>query len=135
MAVERVGISFEPELLAKFDKLIKQKGYTNRSEAIRDIVRKSIIESEIEGEKGEVIGAIAILYDHGTRNLTNRLLDIQHNFSGNVSSTTHIHIDENMCFEVLIVKGHAKDVRKLADSIKAIRGVKHGELIITKASC
>jgi CopG family nickel-responsive transcriptional regulator len=134
MTVERVGISFEPELLVKFDKLLKKKGYTNRSEAIRDIVRKSIIESDIETGKGDVIGAIAIVYDHGTRNLTNRLLDLQHHFSGNVSSTTHIHIDEHMCFEVLIIKGHAKDVRKLADNIKAVRGVKHGELIITKSS-
>ena len=135
MTVERVGVSFDPELLARFDRLIKDKGYTNRSEAIRDIVRKSIIESEIETGRGHVIGAIAIVYDHDTRNLTNRLLDLQHHFSGNVSSTTHIHIDEHMCFEVLIVKGHAKDVRKLADNIKAVRGVKHGELIITKTSC
>ena len=92
MTVERVGVSFEPELLARFDALIKQKGYTNRSEAIRDIVRKSLIESETEREKGDVIGAIAIIYDHGIGNVTNRLLHLQHHFSGDIPSTMHIHI-------------------------------------------
>lgn len=132
MTVERVGVSFEPDLLARFDALIKQKGYTNRSEAIRDTVRKSLIESEIEREKGDVIGAIAIVYDHEKGSVTNRLLHLQHHFSGDVSSTMHIHMDEHMCFEVLIVRGNAKDVRSLADNIKATRGVKHGELFITK---
>lgn len=132
MTVERVGVSFEPELLAKFDALIKRKGYTNRSEAIRDIVRKSIIESEIETEKGDVIGAIAIVYDHDTRNVTNKLIDLQHHFSGNISSTTHMHIDEHNCFEVLIVRGRAKDVRTLFDNMKAVKGVIHGGLFVTK---
>jgi len=133
MTVERVGVSFEPELLTKFDKLIKAKGYTNRSEAIRSLVRKSLIESEIEAEKGDVIGTIAIIYDHDVGNVTNKLLHLQHHHPGEISSTTHIHIDEHRCFEVLIVRGKANVVRRLADNIKAIKGVRHGELFITKA--
>jgi len=133
MTVERVGVSFEPELLAKFDELIKAKGYTNRSEAIRGLVRKSLIETEIEMEKGDVIGTIAIIYDHHVGNVANKLLHLQHHHSEEISSTTHIHIDEHRCFEVLIVRGRANAMRKLADNIKAIKGVRHGELFITKA--
>jgi CopG family nickel-responsive transcriptional regulator len=132
MTVERIGVSFEPELLDKFDALIKKKGYTNRSEAIRDLVRKSIIESEIE--KGDVIGTITIIYDHDVGDVTNRLLHLQHLHHSQISSTTHIHIDEHRCLEVLVVRGKAKDVKKLADNIRAIKGVRHGELVITKAS-
>ena len=134
MAVERVGVSFEPELLKKFDTLIKAKGYTNRSEAIRDLVRKCLIEAEIETEKGDVIGTITIIYDHDIGDVTNRLLHLQHHHYAEISSTTHIHVDAHTCLEVLVVRGKAKNVRKLADNIKAIKGVKHGELVITKTS-
>ena len=134
MAVERVGVSFEPELLSKFDKLIKKKGYTNRSEAVRDLVRKSIIESEIESEEGEVIGTFTMIYDHDVGDVTNRLQHLQHHHISEITSTTHIHVDEHTCLEVIVVGGKAKNIRKLADNIKAIKGVKHGELVITKTS-
>ncbi len=134
MTVERVGVSFEPELLTKFDDLIEKKGYANRSEAIRDLVRKSLIESEIESEKGEIIGTLTIIYDHDVGDVTNKLLHTQHHHYTEISSTTHIHVDEQACLEVLVVRGKAKNVRKLADNIKAIKGVKHGELVITKTS-
>ncbi len=134
MTVERVGVSFEPELLYKFDALIKVKGYTNRSEAIRDLIRKSLIESEIKAEKGEVIGTITIIYSHDVGDVTNRLLHLQHHHHTEISSTTHIHVDEHTCLEVLVIRGKAKNVRELADNIKAVKGVKHGELVITKTS-
>jgi len=134
MTVERVGVSFEPELLDKFDALIKAKGYTNRSEAIRDLVRKALIESEIEAEKGDVIGTLTIIYDHDIGDVTNQLLHLQHHHLSEIISTTHIHVDEDTCLEVLVVRGKARNVRRLADNIKAIKGVKHGELVITKTS-
>lgn len=134
MAVERVGVSFEPELLERFDALIRAKGYTNRSEAIRDLVRKSLIESEVEGEKGDVIGTLTIVYDHEAANVTDRLLHIQHHHHSEISSTTHIHVDEQTCLEVLVVRGGGNEVRELADSIRAIKGVKHGELVLTKTT-
>ncbi len=132
--VTRVGVSFESELLDKFDTLIQKKGYTNRSEAIRDLVRKSLIESEIEAGRGDVIGTITIIYDHDIGDVTNRLLHLQHHHHSDISSTIHIHVDEHICLEVLVIQGKVKDVRNLADNIKAIKGVKHGELVITKSS-
>lgn len=135
MVVERVGVSFEPELLERFDELIKNKGYTNRSEAIRDLVRKAIMESEIRAEKGEVIGTLTFIYDHDVGDVTNRLLHLQHHHYAEISSTTHIHINKDLCLEVLIVRGKAKNVRKLADNIKALKGVKHGELVVVKIPC
>ena len=134
MAVERVGVSFEPELLDKFDILIRNKGYTNRSEAIRDLVRKSILESEIKAEKGDVIGTLTIIYDHNAGDVTNQLLHLQHHHLAEITSTTHIHVDKHLCLEVLIVRGKAKNVIKLADNIKAVKGVKHGELVINSKS-
>jgi CopG family nickel-responsive transcriptional regulator len=132
MTVERVGVSFEPELLEKFDKLIKTKGYTNRSEAIRDLVRKALIEEGVQEAKGEVIGTLTIIYDHDVGDVTDKLLHIQHHHHGEISSTTHIHVDEHICLEVLVVRGRSKNVKVLADNIKAIKGVKHGELVTTK---
>jgi len=132
MAVERVGISFEPELLREFDSLIKKKGYTNRSEAVRDLVRRAMVEAGTDDDDGEAIGSLTIIYDHEAGGLTDRLLNLQHQHHSEISSTTHIHVDENTCLEVLIVKGKVKDVRRLADNIKALRGVKHGELVLTK---
>ncbi len=132
--VTRVGVSFESELLDKFDTLIQKKGYTNRSEAIRDLVRKSLIESEIEVERGDVIGTITIIYDHDIGDVTNRLLHLQHHHHSDISSTIHIHVDEHICLEVLVIQGKVKDVRNLANNIMAIKGVKHGELVITKSS-
>ena len=134
MSVERVGVSFEPELLNKFDTLIESKGYSNRSEAIRDLVRKSLIEADIETEKGEVIGTLTFVYDHDAGDVTHKLMHMQHHHHSEVSLTTHVHVDEHTCLEVLVVRGKAENVRKLAENIKAIKGVKHGELVITKAS-
>ena len=134
MVVERVGVSFEPELLDKFDKLIKSQGYTNRSEAIRDLVRKAIIDSDIKSEKGEVVGTLTIVYDHEIGDVTHRLMHLQHHHHTEITFTSHIHVDEKTCLEVLVVRGKAKEVRQLADNIRAVRGVKAGELVITKTS-
>ncbi len=131
MAVERVGVSFEPELLKKFDEFIRNKGYTNRSEAIRDLVREAIIKEEI-GKGGEAIGTLTIVYNHDEGDITNKLLHIQHHHNDEILSTTHIHIDEHNCLEVLIVKGKVSRIKKLADNIRALKGVKHGGLVITK---
>jgi CopG family nickel-responsive transcriptional regulator len=134
MPVERVGVSFEPELLEKFDNLIKTKGYTNRSEAIRDVVRKSIIEAEIDADKGNVIGTLTIIYDHDVGDVTDQLQHYQHFHLSDIVATTHVHMEKHTCLEVLVLQGKAKNVGKLADHIRAIKGVKHGDLVITKSS-
>ena len=132
--ITRFGVSIEPELLKKFDKLIKKKGYTNRSEAIRDIIRKNLITEKTQDPQAEAIGTLTMIYDHHTGNLTNRLLDIQHEHTKEILSTTHIHIDYHDCLEVLVLKGKTGNIQKLADNIKSLKGIKHGELVITKKS-
>ena len=133
MPVERVGVSFEPELLEDFDGLIEMRGYSSRSEAIRDLVRRALIESKVEDGTGEVIGTLTYIYNHHEGDVNKRLLELQHGHHHEILFTTHVHMDHDMCLEVLIVKGPTKRVRELADSIKAIKGVKHGELVITSS--
>jgi len=131
--ITRFGVSIEPDLLNKFDAIIKRKGYTNRSEAIRDIVRKNLIIENISNSSAEVIGTLTMIYDHHSGKLTQKLLEIQHNNHNEILTTTHIHIDHNNCLEVLVLKGKAGSIQKLADTIKALKGIKHGELVITKS--
>jgi CopG family nickel-responsive transcriptional regulator len=132
--ITRFGVSIEPDLLKKFDKIIKKKGYTNRSEAIRDIIRKNLITEKTQDPDVEALGTLTMIYNHHTGNLTNRLLDLQHEHSKEILSTTHIHIDHHNCLEVLVLKGKTGDIQKLADNIKSLKGIKHGELVITKKS-
>ena len=134
MSVERVGVSFEPELLIKFDALIKKMGYTNRSEAIRDLIRKEIIETAIKEEECEVIGTLTILYDHHEGNIMDNLIHLQHQHHQEISFSTHIHIDDQMCLEIVVIRGNSTQVKQLAEHVKALKGVKHGELSITKTS-
>jgi CopG family transcriptional regulator, nickel-responsive regulator len=132
MDLQRFGVSIENELLKTFDTLIKEKKYTNRSEAIRDLIRKEIIETDIEEVECDVIGTLTILYDHHEGNVTDRLLQLQHNHHQEISFTTHIHVDDRMCLEIVVIRGNSKNVKKFAESVKALKGVKHGQLAITK---
>ena len=132
--ITRFGVSIEPHLIKKFDKIIKKKGYTNRSEAIRDIIRKDLITEKTEDPNSESIGTLTMIYDHHAGNLTSKLLDIQHDHTKEILVTTHIHIDHHNCLEVLVLKGKTGSMQKLADNIKSLKGIKHGELVITKIS-
>ncbi len=134
MSVERVGVSFEPVLLNKFDILIKKRGYTNRSEAIRDLVRKEIIESGIKEEDSEVIGTLTIIYDHDIGNVSDKLLHLQHHNLKEIIFTTHIHVDNRICLEIVVIRGQSSRVKKFAENVKALKGVKHGQLVITKTN-
>ena len=131
--ITRFGVSIEPDLLKKFDKAIKKKGYENRSEAIRDIIRKNLIAEKTEDPNSEAIGTLTMIYDHHAGNLTNRLLDLQHHHYKEILTTTHIHVDHDNCLEVLVLKGKTRNIQKLADNIKSLKGIKHGELVITES--
>ncbi|PIU50708.1 nickel-responsive transcriptional regulator NikR [Candidatus Desantisbacteria bacterium CG07_land_8_20_14_0_80_39_15] len=120
----RFGVSIEEELLKNFDKFIAKKGYSNRSEAIRDLVRKNLVEKEWE-EKGEVAGGIAIVYGHEQRELANRIIDIQHDYHEIIVSSQHVHLDKHNCLEIVVVRGRVKDVEKLADTLRSLKGVRH----------
>ncbi len=128
--VVRFGVSLEKELLRRFDFLIGEKRYLNRSEAIRDLIRENLVKREwIKGEK--VAGVITLVYNHHKRELVNTLTDIQHHYHSLIISTQHIHLDGDNCLEVVVVKGKPKEVESLADRLKATKGVKHSSLIMT----
>ena len=126
----RFGISLEKDLLDKFDQLIREKNYTNRSEAFRDLIREDLVKAEWKKNK-EIVGAITLIYDHHKRELVNKLMDIQHNFGGIIISSQHIHLDHNNCLEIIAIKGSSKEAQKLADSLKSVKGVKHGTLSLS----
>ncbi len=126
----RFGISIPNKLLKKFDALIDEKGYTNRSEAIRDLIRNCLVEEEWSGT-GEVVGSLTLVYDHDVRGVSDKLTELQHSFHGNIISSMHVHLDEHNCMEVLVITGKAGDVKNIASSLIVSRGVKHGKLVMT----
>jgi len=128
--VFRFGISLDKDLLDKFDRLIREKNYTNRSEAFRDLIREDLVKAEWRQNK-EIVGAITLIYDHHKRELVNKLMDIQHDFGDIIISSQHIHLDHNNCLEIIAVKGVAKEAQRLADSLKSVKGVKHGTLSLS----
>ena len=132
--ISRFGVSIEPELLEKFDIQIKKEGYSNRSEAIRDLIRKDLIEEKQKDPNEESIGTLTMIYDHHTNNLTNKLLDIQHDHNAEILTTTHVHIDHHNCLEVIVLKGKTGNIQRLADTIKSLKGIKHGELVLTTST-
>jgi CopG family nickel-responsive transcriptional regulator len=129
--LSRIGVAIDSDLLDKFDRLIAQRGYTNRSEAFRDLIRDELVEKTWESPESQVVGTVTLVYDHHVRLLTEKLTGIQHDFHRSILSTLHVHLDHDNCLEVLIVRGKAADVRKVADVLISTKGVKHGRLTIT----
>ncbi len=128
----RFGVSLEEDLLNKFDRHINQHKYTNRSEAIRDLIRSELIKEEWR-ENREVTGAITIVYDHHIRDLVNKVLDVQHDHHDCILSTQHIHLDHHNCFEIIVTKGKSKEIEELYLKLKSIKSVKHaGFLMATR---
>jgi len=123
----RFGVSLEKDLLARFDTHLKSKKYTNRSEAIRDLIREDLIKKQWQ-EGQEIAGTITMIYDHHRRELVNRLMDIQHAFGNIIISTQHIHLDHHNCLEIIAVKGRPKEAQALTDTLKAVKWVKHATL-------
>ena len=132
--VTRIGISLEPELLKEFDDLVTSRGYTNRSEAVRDLIRIALTEERWADSEAEVVGTITLLYDHGKGCVQDRLMEIQHQHHANLSSTIHIHLSLEQCLEVLIVWGKVSEVKHLADEIISVKGVAFGKLTMTSGS-
>jgi len=127
----RFGVSLEKDLLSKFDQLLKERGYENRSEAIRDLIRDALVEKEWKTAAADVAGIISLVYDHHRRDLVARLTDIQHDHSHLIVSTQHIHLDHDRCLEVVVVKGGPPEVGRLADNLRSAKGVEHGGLVMT----
>ncbi len=123
----RFGVSLEKPLLERFDSLIRERQYTNRSEALRDMIRRELVQREWR-EGGEVAGAITLTYDHHQRDVISKVTDTQHGFQGVIISTQHIHLDHHNCLEIIAARGKAEEVQRLADALTSIKGVRHGTL-------
>jgi len=127
----RFGISIDAKLLDSFDRLIEQKGYVNRSEALRDLIRASLIEVKWEEGEEEMVGTVTLVYNHHVRDLSDKLTEHQHSYHHQIISALHVHLDAHNCLEVLVVRGKAKEIKKIADELIGVKGVKHGKLVIT----
>jgi CopG family nickel-responsive transcriptional regulator len=123
----RFGVSLEKSLLDRFDLLIREKQYTNRSEALRDLIRRELVQRAWQGGS-DVAGAITLIYDHHKRDVMSRVTDTQHAFQEAIISTQHIHLDHHNCLEIVAARGKAEDVQKLADALRSIKGVRHATL-------
>jgi CopG family nickel-responsive transcriptional regulator len=130
-ALTRFGISMDIRLLEQFDELITRKGYVNRSEAIRDLVRNALVEDQWTHADEETVGTVTLVYDHHTRDLTDKLTKHQHSHYESIVSALHVHLDEHNCLEVVVVKGKTGEVKRLADELLGTKGVKHGKLVTT----
>ncbi len=129
--LSRIGVAIDSDLLARFDEHIRQRGYSNRSEAFRDLIRDTLIEKTAGKPDSPVVGTLTLVYDHHVRMLSDRLTAMQHDHFQLVLSTLHVHLDHHNCLEVLILKGRAGAVQKMADALISTKGVMHGRLTIT----
>ena len=129
--LSRIGVAIDSDLLKRFDALIAKRGYTNRSEAFRDLIRGDLVQTSWEAPDSPVVGTVTLVYDHHVRQLSDRLTNMQHEFHHHVLSTLHVHLDHDHCLEVMVLRGKASTIQKLADSLIATKGVKHGRLTLT----
>ncbi len=129
--LSRIGVSIDSELLQRFDKFIAAKGYENRSEAFRDLIRDTLVGSAVVGPNALVVGTVTLIYDHHTRLLPEKLTDIQHESHEIVISALHAHLDHENCLEVIVLRGKSKDVQRLADRLISTKGVQHGRLVMS----
>lgn len=127
----RFGVSLNEDLLTPFDALCRRKSYTNRSEAIRDLIRQALIQDSWKRNEGEVAGTLTLVYDHHSNDLARRLMDVQHEHYTVVVTSLHVHLDHHNCLEVLVLRGRADQVGTLADRLIACNGVKHGVFVPT----
>lgn len=131
--LERIGVAIDSGLLRRFDGLIQQRGYSNRSEAIRDLIRAELVNEVAQSPANLVAGTVTLLYDHHVRLLPKKLTALQHDFQGTIVSTMHVHLDHQSCLEVLVLRGQSADVRRIANLMISTKGVKHGRLVVTAA--
>jgi CopG family nickel-responsive transcriptional regulator len=129
--LSRIGVAIDSDLLEKFDELIAHRGYSNRSEAFRDLIRGELVEEAWAKPDSPVVGTVTLVYDHHVRLLNEKLTDMQHKHYDHILSSLHVHLDHDNCLEVLVVKGKASEVRAIADNLISTKGVKHGRLTVT----
>jgi CopG family nickel-responsive transcriptional regulator len=128
--LERIGISLEEDLLAQFDRLIAEKGYVNRSEAVRDLIRDSLVQREWAAQgREEKVAVVTLVYDHDSSSLAQKLAHIQHENHRAVVSALHVHLDPHNCLEVLVLRGRGRDISAMGDGLVSTKGVKYGKVV------
>jgi len=132
--LSRIGIALDSDLLKRFDRSIEKSGYTNRSEAFRDLIRDRLVREHTAAPDATVVGTVTLIYDHHAHGVTEKLTEAQHEHHELVVSTSHAHLDLDSCLEVLIVHGKAARVQQFADLLIGLKGVQHGRLVMTVAS-
>ncbi len=129
--LSRIGVAIDSDLLEQFDSFINRQGYANRSEAFRDLIRDRLVSAAIESPDAPVVGTVTLIYDHHSRLLPDKLMELQHDHHDLIIATTHAHLDHHTCLEVVVVKGESKRVRYLADLMISTKGVQHGRLVMS----
>ncbi len=127
--VVRFGVSTDERLLSRFDDLIAQKGYVNRSEAVRDLIRNALVDDEWAQGTAQAVGTVTLVYDHHSSDLSDKLTQSQHSHHEEIVSTLHIHLDHHNCLEVVVLRGVASDIKRIADGLIGTKGVKHGKFV------
>lgn len=128
--LKRIGVALNDDLLDQFDELMGRRGYTNRSEAFRDLIRAELVNQAAQSRNARVVGTLTLVYDHHVRLLTDKLNSVQHEHHDLIVSTMHTHLDHDNCLEVIVLRGRAAEVQTLADTLLAVKGVKHGRLVV-----
>ena len=131
--LSRIGIALDSDLLERFDHYISRQGYTNRSEAVRDLIRDKLVAQKTALPDATVVGTVTLIYNHHAHGVTDKLTDLQHAQNHLVVSTSHAHLDHESCLEVLIVHGKAAEVEEFAGRLIGLKGVQHGRLVMTVA--
>jgi len=122
--LERIGISLDKDILSRFDALITGQGYPNRSEAIRDLIRRRLSEEELEKPTARAIAGVFLVYDHHSTGLSRKMLELQHHNLLQTVSSLHVHLDHENCLEIIVLKGRVKDISQVSDKLTSLKGVK-----------
>lgn len=130
LGVARIGVSLEPELLRELDVIVKERGYANRSQALRDLIRTVLIRKRWESKRSPVLATVTVMYDHRSGGITKRLLEKQHGFYHRIKSSTHVHLSQESCLEVLVAQGKATQLNRLVNELRGIKGVLHAEAVM-----
>ncbi len=129
--LQRFGVSIDSKLLEEYDRLIGSKGYTNRSEAIRDLIRDYLIEEQWSSGEATVVGTVTLVFNHHLRELADRLTDLQHEYHDRIVSVLHVHLDAHNCLEVMVIRGKPSEIQVIAGRLSSNKGVKHCKLVFT----
>jgi len=129
--LSRIGVAIATDLLGKFDALIAKRGYTNRSEAFRDLIRAELVRETSSQPSGRVVGSLTLVYDHHVRLLEEKLTELQHTHNRLIVSAMHVHLDHDNCLELIALRGSSAEIRRFSGQLTSLKGVKHAQLAIT----